>query len=54
MRPRRPARLAVDIAKSLLLPEAAIGDGVALAATETLAEVVVVLEYTTGAMAGAL
>ena len=54
MRPRRPARLAADIAKSLLLLEAVIGDGVALAAMETLAEVVVVLEYITGAMAGAL
>jgi hypothetical protein len=53
----------VDIAKSLLPPEVVIGDGVELVATGTLAEVeltlaalgvVVALEYTTGATAGAL
>jgi len=48
------------MAKSLLPPEAVIGDGVALGATEALAEVVptlpavaVALEYTTGGVVGA-
>jgi hypothetical protein len=62
-RPNRLAKLAVDIAKSLLPPEVVIRDGVELVAAEALPEVeltlaalrvVVALEYTTGAMAGAL
>jgi hypothetical protein len=62
-RPKKLAKPAVDMAKSLLPPEVVIGDGVELVATETLAEValtlaavgvVVALEYTTGAITGAL